>query len=230
MATTIKGYRNKFTRLKNSKNRKTSSNQWLLRQLNDPFVSKAKIEGYRSRAAYKLLEINEKFKLFKPRMKIVDLGAAPGGWSQVASKLLNFENKHSNSKIIAIDLLEMENIPGVTFIQKDFLEKDTNKLIISTLDGEADIVMSDMAANTVGHAATDHLRIINLCEIALDFAISILKPGGHFIAKVFRGGAQGELLNKIKANFHKVKHFKPVSSRKESSEYYLIAMDRKSKS
>jgi len=184
------GYRGKFTKVKTAKGRKKSSTLWLMRQLNDPYVAKSKLDGYRSRAAYKLLEINEKFRVLSPGMNVVDLGAAPGGWSQVAAKII--------------------------------------PLIINNLDNQlADVVLSDMAANTTGHSATDHLRIIDLCENAFQFAITILKPGGHFIAKIFRGGAENDLLNNIKQNFTTVKHFKPDSSRKTSSEFYLIALKKK---
>ncbi len=221
------GYRNKFVKLKTSKKRKASSNSWLQRQLNDPYVAKSKLDGYRSRAAYKLLEINDKYKLFKPYMKVVDLGAAPGGWSQIAAKIVKADQPSSQGKVIAIDLLEMDSLAGVTFFQKDFFEEDAKQLICDELNGKADIVLSDMAANTTGHAATDHLRIIDLCEQAADFALSILKPGGHFIAKIFRGGTENAVLNKLKLNFHVVKHFKPDSSRKESTELYLVAMNKK---
>jgi len=220
------GFRNKFVRLKTGKRRKTSSNTWLRRQLNDPFVGMAKLDGYRSRAAYKLIEINEKFKLFKPGMKLVDLGAAPGGWSQIAAKLVKADEKNG-SRIVAIDLLEMEEISGVTFFQKNFFDADAASLIKDALKGNADVVMSDMAANTTGHPATDHLRIMDLCEGALNFALTIIKPGGHFIAKIFRGGLENHILNIVKQNFSVVKHFKPASSRKESTEFYLVAMNRK---
>lgn len=226
MTTTPSGFRRKAVKLKTAKRRKISSSRWLQRQLNDPYVARSKIDGYRSRAAYKLLEINDKFKILKPGMKIVDLGAAPGGWSGVATELIKVgENK--NSVIVAIDLLEMDPIPGVIFAQKDFYDPDASNFIMDALGGEADMVMSDMASNTIGHQATDHLRIMDLCERAFDFALTILKPGGHFIAKIFRGGTENTLLTKVKANFTEVKHFKPPSSRKESSEFYLIALNRK---
>jgi 23S rRNA (uridine2552-2'-O)-methyltransferase len=219
----ILGFRGKFVAVKTAKKRKTSSSQWLARQLNDPYVLKAKIDGYRSRAAYKLLEIHEKFHLFKPGMKVIDLGAAPGGWSQIAARL----TKSENNEIIAVDLLEIEPIIGVQSIQKDFYSSDTESLITSMIGGKADVVMSDMAANTTGHASTDHIRTLDLCEHALDFALKILKPGGHFITKIFRGGAENSVLSKVKMNFHTVKHFKPAASRKESVEVYLVALNRK---
>ncbi|MGI4775899.1 MAG: RlmE family RNA methyltransferase [Janthinobacterium lividum] len=219
------GFRNKFVKVKTSKRRNISSNKWLQRQLNDPLVSRAKIDGYRSRAAYKLIEINEKFKLLTPGTKVVDLGAAPGGWSQVVAKIL--QAQRDKNCIIAIDLLEMEEIPGVTFIKGDFYDEHILKLIKNEVKDNADLVLSDMAANTTGHSATDHLRIIDLCEQALDFALTILRPGGHFVAKIFRGGAESNILNKAKLNFSTVKHFKPESSRKESTEFYLIALKKK---
>ncbi|MCC8417397.1 MAG: RlmE family RNA methyltransferase [Rickettsia endosymbiont of Bryobia graminum] len=224
----MSGFRGKFVAVKTAKRRKTSSKQWLARQLNDPYVSRAKIDGYRSRAAYKLLEINDKFKLLKPGMKIVDLGAAPGGWSQVVAKIIKSDQLDSNNNIVAIDLLEIKPIAGVKTLQKDFFAEDAEQIILEMLEGrKPDLVMSDMAANTIGHGATDHIRTAALCEHAVDFAIKILKPGGHFIAKIFRGGAENDLLNKVKLNFHIVKHFKPNASRKESVEVYLVALDRK---
>ncbi|WP_041404517.1 RlmE family RNA methyltransferase [Rickettsia massiliae] len=228
MTNNLSGYRNKFIRVKTSKKRTVSSSNWLRRQLNDPYVAKARIDGFRSRAAYKLLEIHEKFKLFTPNMKIVDLGAAPGGWSQVASKLIKASDNNLNNKIISIDVLEIEPVAGVEFFQKDFFEADTEELIIQALDGSrADIVMSDMASNTIGHKATDHIRTLLLCEQAFEFALKVLKPSGHFIAKIFRGGAENELLNKVKREFKTVKHFKPSSSRSESTEIYLVALNKK---
>ncbi|XVN40625.1 MAG: RlmE family RNA methyltransferase [Rickettsia endosymbiont of Argas persicus] len=227
MINNLSGYRNKFVRVKTSKKRTVSSSNWLRRQLNDPYVAKARIEGFRSRAAYKLLEIHEKFKLFTPNMKIVDLGAAPGGWSQVASKLIRATDCNLSNKIVSIDLLEIEPIAGVEFFQKDFFEEGMKEFIIQALNGKADIVMSDMASNTIGHKATDHIRTLLLCEQAFEFALKILKPSGHFIAKIFRGGAENELLNKVKREFSVVKHFKPSSSRKESTEIYLVALKKK---
>ncbi len=228
MTSNILGFRGKFVAVKTAKRRKTSSKEWLARQLNDPYVAKAKLDGYRSRSAYKLLEINEKFNLLKPGMKLVDLGAAPGGWSQVAAKIIKSDGSGSNnSMIVAVDLLDIEPIIGVDCLQKDFYAEGTEEMIIKMLDGNADIVMSDMAANTTGHATTDHIRTLDLCEHAIDFALKVLKPGGHFIAKIFRGGTENSVLNRIKLNFHKVRHFKPSSSRKESVEVYLIALNRK---
>lgn len=219
------GYRSRFVKLKTAKKRKTSSNKWLSRQLNDQYVARSKIDGYRSRAAYKLLEINEKFHILKPGMKIVDLGAAPGGWSQVSAQIV--KAGEGQGVVIALDLLEITPLPNVTIIQKDFLEEGTKELVYERLGTNADVVISDMSANTTGHATTDHLRIMVLCEQAFEFALTILKPGGHFVVKIFRGGAENELLNKVKIHFTTVKHFKPDASRKESTEFYLVALNKK---
>ncbi len=228
--TTSSGYRGKFTEVKTAKKRKTSSTRWLKRQLNDPFVAKSKLDGYRSRAAYKIVEINDKFQLLRPGDNVVDLGAAPGGWSQVAAQIIKSDSKGAKNKLVAIDLLPIEGIGGVISYEKDFYDEDAKDLIINSLDGQlADVVLSDMAANTTGHSQTDHLRIMDLCENALIFALKILKPGGHFVAKIFRGGAENDLLEMVKQNFKRVKHFKPDSSRKESSEFYLVALERKEK-
>lgn len=222
------GYRGKFTEVKTAKRRKSSSTNWLKRQLNDPFVAKSKLDGYKSRAAYKLIEINDKFNILNPGANVIDLGAAPGGWSQVAAKIIKSDTTSSKNKLIAIDLLPMESIAGVTSFEKDFFDEDAKDFIINSLDGRlADVVLSDMAANTTGHSQTDHLRILDLCENALVFALTILKPGGCFVAKIFRGGAENDLLTMVKQNFEKVKHFKPESSRKESSEFYLVALNKK---
>ncbi len=234
MTFSMSGFRGKFITVKTTKRRKNSSQRWLTRQLNDPYVSRAKLDGYRSRSAYKLIEIHKKFNLLKPGIKLVDLGAAPGGWSQIASKIIESSKSPSDtvhlkqkSVMIAVDLLEIKPISGVHCLQKNFYDADTEKTITKILGGSADIVMSDMAANTTGHAITDHIRTLNLSEHALIFALKILKPGGHFITKMFRGGADNSMLKKVKMNFHKVKHFKPSSSRKESVEVYLIALHRK---
>ncbi|MDG1437041.1 MAG: RlmE family RNA methyltransferase [Rickettsiaceae bacterium] len=222
------GYRGKFTEVKTAKRRKSSSTTWLKRQLNDPFIAKSKLDGYKSRAAYKLIEINDKFRILSPGANVIDLGAAPGGWSQVAAKIIKSDTASSKNKLVAIDLLPMESIAGVTSFEKDFFDEDAKDFIINSLDGRlADVVLSDMAANTTGHSQTDHLRILDLCENALVFALTILKPGGCFVAKIFRGGAENDLLTMVKQNFEKVKHFKPESSRKESSEFYLIALNKK---
>jgi 23S rRNA (uridine2552-2'-O)-methyltransferase len=201
--------------------RKLSSKLWLERQLNDPYVAKARREGYRSRAAFKLIEIDDKYRFLKPGMTVVDLGAAPGGWSQIAAKRVGSPEK---GKVIAIDLLEMGEIPGVTFAQMDFLDADAPERLIAMMGGgRADVVMSDMAANTTGHRKTDQLRIIGLVEAAALFASEVLNPGGIFLAKVFQSGADAELLAQLKRDFASVRHVKPASSRQDSSERYVLA-------
>lgn len=204
-------------KIKTAKGRKISSIKWLQRQLNDPYVIKAKKDGYRSRAAYKILEIDEKAHIFKKGNVIVDLGAAPGGWVQVA---VQKGCKH----VVAIDLLEMDEIPGMTFFQMDFMDDEAPDTLINALGGEkADVVMSDMAHNTIGHQQTDHLKIVALVEAAYEFATEVLAPHGTFIAKVFQGGTEGELLTRMKKDFKTVKHIKPPASRKESPETYVVA-------
>jgi 23S rRNA (uridine2552-2'-O)-methyltransferase len=221
------GYRSKFTKVKTAAKRKKSSNRWLLRQLNDPYVERAKLDGYRSRAAYKLLEINEKFHILKPGMNVIDLGAAPGGWSQIAANIIQSDQKYSQNKVLALDLLPIDTIPGVISIQQDFFLSETKELIKNHLsDKTIDIVLSDMASNTTGHKATDHLKIMDLCENVFHFALEILKPGGCFVTKIFKGGIENELLSEIKQHFAVIKYFKPKSSRKESSESYLVAVNR----
>jgi 23S rRNA (uridine2552-2'-O)-methyltransferase len=200
--------------------RKLSSKLWLERQLNDPYVAKAKREGYRSRAAFKLIEIDDKYRFLKSGMTVVDLGAAPGGWSQIAAKRVGSPEK---GKVIAIDLLEMGEIPGVSFAQLDFLEADAPDKLFAMMGGRADVVMSDMAANTTGHRKTDQLRIIGLVETAAHFACEVLNPGGTFLAKVFQSGAETELLAQLKRDFASVRHVKPASSRQDSSERYVLA-------
>jgi 23S rRNA (uridine2552-2'-O)-methyltransferase len=201
--------------------RKLSSKLWLERQLNDPYVAKARREGYRSRAAFKLIEIDDKYRFLKPGMTVVDLGAAPGGWSQIAAKRVGSPEK---GKVIAIDLLEMGEIPGVTFAQLDFLDADAPDKLLAMMGGRADVVMSDMAANTTGHRKTDQLRIVGLVEAAALFASEVLNPGGTFLAKVFQSGADAELLAQLKRDFSSVRHVKPASSRQDSSERYVLAM------
>jgi 23S rRNA (uridine2552-2'-O)-methyltransferase len=201
--------------------RKLSSKLWLERQLNDPYVAQAKREGYRSRAAFKLVEIDDKHHLLKPGMTVVDLGAAPGGWSQVAAKRVGAAS--GNGRVIAIDLLEMPEIPGVQFAQLDFHADDAPEKLTAMLGGRADVVLSDMAANTTGHRKTDQLRIVGLVEIAAAFASEVLKPGGAFLAKVFQSGADTELLAQLKRDFAAVKHVKPSASRQDSSERYVLA-------
>lgn len=203
-------------KIKTAKGRKISSIKWIERQLNDPYVEKAHKDGYRSRAAYKLLEIDEKVKVLKKGQSVVDLGAAPGGWCQVAA--------NKGCHVVAIDLLEMDELPEVMFFQMDFMEDNAPQVLIDALGGEgADVVLSDMAHNTIGHRNTDHIKIMLLVEAAYDFAIEVLKPHGAFIAKVFQGGTEAELLNRMKKDFKVVKHIKPPSSRKESPETYVIA-------
>lgn len=206
----------KKSKVRTAKGRKISSTRWLQRQLNDPYIQKAEQAGYRSRAAFKIIELDEKLDLFKPGMRVVDLGAAPGGWSQIAAQ-------RGAEKIVAIDLLEMDEIPGVDFIQLDFMADDAPDKLKDMLGGQADLVMSDMAPNTTGHKQTDHLRIMAVVEAAYVFACEVLKPEGVFIAKVFQGGAQNTLLAEMKKNFKTIKHIKPPASRKGSSEQYLIA-------
>jgi 23S rRNA (uridine2552-2'-O)-methyltransferase len=201
--------------------RKLSSKLWLERQLNDPYVAQAKREGFRSRAAFKLTEIDDKHHLFKPGMTVVDLGAAPGGWSQVAAKRVGAAN--GKGRVIAIDLLEMPDIPGVQFAQLDFHADDAPEKLTAMLGGRADVVLSDMAANTTGHRKTDQLRIVGLVEIAAAFASQVLNPGGAFLAKVFQSGADADLLAQLKRDFASVKHVKPAASRQDSSERYVLA-------
>jgi 23S rRNA (uridine2552-2'-O)-methyltransferase len=201
--------------------RKLSSKLWLERQLNDPYVAQAKREGFRSRAAYKLVEIDDKYHLLKPGMTVVDLGAAPGGWSQIAAKRVGAAG--GKGRVVAIDLLEMPEIAGVAFAQLDFMDQDAPDKLLAMLDGRADVVMSDMAANTTGHRKTDQLRIVGLVEAAALFASEVLKPGGIFLAKTFQSGADAELLAQLKRDFASVRHVKPAASRQDSSERYVLA-------
>ena len=208
--------------VKTAGKRKLSSKLWLERQLNDPYVAKARREGYRSRAAYKLIEIDDKYRLLKPGLSVVDLGAAPGGWSQIAAKRVGAVD--GKGKVVAIDLLEMGEIPGVTFAQLDFLADDAPDKLMAMMGGRVDVVMSDMAANTTGHRKTDQLRIIGLVETAAAFAAEVLNPGGTFLAKVFQSGADAELVAQLKRDYTSVRHVKPASSRQDSSERYVLAM------
>lgn len=211
--------RYKTERVKTAKNRKISSTRWLQRQLNDPFVLEAKNRGYRSRASFKIIEINDKFKIFKKGYKVLDLGSAPGGWSQIAVDKVGYGN------ILAVDILNMDPISGVKFIQQDFLAPEAESRILKEMNNEKyDVVMSDMAANTTGDKKLDHLRTMNLVESALFFAKKVLKEDGFFIAKVFQGGTEKELLDDLNKSFKTVKHFKPESSRKDSVEMYVIAL------
>lgn len=204
-------------RLRTGKKRTTSSARWLTRQINDPYVKQAKADGYRSRAAYKLLDLDEKFDLFKNVTRAVDLGIAPGGWSQV------LRLKAPKAKVVGIDLLPTDPIEGVTIFEMDFMADEAPAALEQALEGAPDLVLSDMAANTVGHKQTDHLRTMGLVETAADFAIQYLAPGGTFVAKVFAGGTDTELLGILKRRFTSVKHAKPPASRKGSSEWYVIA-------
>ncbi|CAI3924826.1 MULTISPECIES: RlmE family RNA methyltransferase [Commensalibacter] len=210
-------------KLKKSHGRSTSQQRWLTRQLNDPYVRAAQQQGWRSRAAFKLIELDEKFKFLRPGLKVIDLGAAPGGWSQVAIF-------RKATKVVGIDLLHVDPIPGADIIQGDFTDPANMDTLIDMLGGKADLVMSDMAPNTTGHSATDHIRIIDLTEDALAFALDILNPHGIFIAKVFQGGSEKGMLDKLKQNFKVVKHAKPPASRKESKELYVVAIGFKGKS
>lgn len=205
-------------RVKSGKGRTVSSRRWLERQLNDPYVHAAKSKGYRSRAAFKLIELDSKFHFLKKGARVLDLGAAPGGWTQVAAQRIG-ETGH----IVAIDILEMEPMPGVEIFHADLTDPEIPAQLKQALRGAADVVLSDMAASTTGHRATDHLRTIALLEAAIELAEDVLKPGGIFIGKAFQGGATGDLLARIKKSFRDVKHVKPPASRAESVELYLIA-------
>jgi 23S rRNA (uridine2552-2'-O)-methyltransferase len=204
-------------RLKTAKGRKVSSTRWLERQLNDPYVKRAKAENYRSRAAYKLIELDERFSLLKGVHAVVDLGIAPGGWSQVVRR------KAPRANVVGIDLLPTDPIENVTILQMDFMDDSAPDQLKQALGGSADLVLSDMAANTVGHQQTDHLRTMTLVEAGLEFAREVLLPGGAYVAKVLAGGADNQLVAELKRNFTTVKHAKPPASRKDSSEWYVIA-------
>ncbi len=207
-------------RVKSGKGRKLSSKLWLERQLNDPYVARAKREGLRSRAAYKLIEIDDKAKLLKRGARVIDLGAAPGGWSQAAAKRVG---SPAHGRVVAIDILAMEPLAGVEFAQLDFLDPAAPENLKAMLGGPADLVLSDMAANATGHRKTDHLKIVALVEAAAEFAREVLAPGGAFLAKVLQGGTEGSLLARLKRDFTSVKHVKPAASRSDSSELYLLA-------
>ena len=209
------------TRVKTARKRSLSSTLWLQRQLNDPYVAQAKRDGYRSRAAYKLLEIDKRYHILKSGQRVVDLGAAPGGWAQVAAKKIGVEA--GKGTIVGIDLLPIDPLAGVTFEVLDFLAPDAPERLKAMLGGKADVVLSDMAANTTGHKKTDHIRIMSLLELAIDFACEVLDDGGVFLAKVFQGGTEGELLKRLKTNFAAVHHVKPAASRAGSAELYVLA-------
>ncbi len=213
----MRGDKEAGKRLRTGKGRTASSTRWLTRQLNDPYVAKAKAQGYRSRAAYKLAELDEKFGLLKGVSRVVDLGIAPGGWSQIVRQ------RCPRANVVGIDLLPVDPLEGVTLFQMDFMADEAPAALEGALDGPPDLVLSDMAANTVGHKQTDHLRTMGLVEAAADFAIATLAPGGAFVAKVLAGGTDTDLLNLLKRHFTTVKHAKPPASRKDSSEWYVIA-------
>ena len=216
------GRRSLKVKVKTARKRTASSTRWLERQLNDPYVARAHAEGYRARSAFKLIELDDRYRLLAPGKRVVDLGAAPGGWSQVAAARVR--SAAADPRVIAIDYLDMDPIPGVTILKLDFLDEKAPEAIRTALGGEAaDLVLSDMAAPTTGHRRTDHLRTIALCEAAADFAATVLKPGGDFVAKVFQGGAEGDLLARLKRDFAAVHHVKPPASRAGSVELYLVA-------
>ena len=213
-----------------SKKLKESSRRWLQRHINDPFVKRAQAEGWRSRAAFKLIEADERFGLLRPGMRVIDLGAAPGGWAQVAAKRTGSVDRTERGEpalVVGIDILPIDPIPGVVLFEHDFLADDAEAKIRDALAGRPELVMSDMAAATTGHRRTDHLRTSHLAEVAADFAIRSLVPGGAFLMKTFQGGAERELLGALKREFTSVSHFKPEASRKESPELYLVARGRR---
>ncbi len=209
-----------MVRLKDEKRRTLSSRNWLERQISDPYVARAKREGFRSRAAYKLAEIDDKYRLFKAGARVIDLGAAPGGWSEIAARRVG-----ANGRVIALDILDLKPIPGVEFLKLDFLDDTAPERLKALLGGrKADVVLSDMAANATGHRKTDHLRIMGLAEAAAGFAREVLAPGGAFLCKVLQGGTEAALLAELKRDFTTVKHVKPPASRSNSAELYLLAM------
>ena len=213
--------RGQHTRVKTAGKRKSSSTRWLQRQLNDPYVAEARKQGYRSRAAFKLLQLDEKVTLLRRGQRIVDLGAAPGGWTQVA--VARAKPAEGGGKVVALDYLEMDPVPGAVILKLDFLDPDAPEQLKAALGGPADLVLSDMAAPTTGHPATDHLRIMGLAEAAAAFASEVLAPGGAFVCKLFQGGAEQTLLAQLKRDYAKVRHVKPEASRSDSSETYLVA-------
>ncbi len=216
------GRRSLKVRVKTAKRRKASSNRWLERQLNDPYVARARAEGHRARSAYKLIEIDDRFHLLAPGRRVVDLGAAPGGWSEVAAGRVG--STHARPLVVAVDQLPMDPVPGVVILEMDFLDAATPEAIHAALAGDRpDVVLSDMAAPTTGHRQTDHLRTMHLCEAAAHYALSTLAPGGAFVAKVFRGGTESALLARLKRAFTSVQHVKPPASRAGSVEIYLVA-------
>ena len=225
--TSGRGQRDLKVKVKSARGRTTSSTRWLQRQLNDPYVKRAQSEGYRGRAAYKIMELDDKFRFLVPGARIVDLGAAPGGWCQVAVKRSNVLAERGGKAvgtILGIDLQEMEPVAGCELHQLDFMEDDADLQVKEWLGGKADVVMSDMAASSSGHKQTDHLRIIALCEAAAYFAFDVLDEGGTFVAKVLAGGAEGDLQKLLKQRFNKVHNYKPPASRSDSSEKFVVAL------
>src|SRR4051794_12989892 len=210
------GQRGFTVKLRTARGRTTASQKWLQRQLNDPYVRAAKLQGLRSRAAFKLMELDDRFHLLRPGSRVIDLGAAPGGWSQVAVQ-------RGAAIVVGVDLLAVDPVPGATIVQGDFMDEDMPARLRELLGGKADLVLSDMAPNATGHNATDHLRIMALAEWALEFALEMLEPGGAFVAKVFQGGSERQMLERMKRHFAQVRHAKPPASRKESSELYVVA-------
>ncbi len=202
---------------------KASSRRWIERHINDPYVQRARLDGYRSRAAYKLLEIDERHAILDGARRIVDLGAAPGGWSQIAARTTG--STDAEPRVSAIDFLPMDPVPGVAFLQMDFLDESAPRKLLEACGGAPDLVISDMASPTTGHKRTDHLRTMHLCEVAAWFAVDVLAPGGHFLAKTFQGGTENDLLTMLKQRFRSVVHVKPPASRAESVEMYLLARD-----
>lgn len=221
-----RGTRGLHTRVKKKAGTiKESSRRWLERQLNDPYVQRAKAEGYRSRAAFKLIEIDDRYHLLKKGQRVIDLGAAPGGWCQVAADRVG--STEEDIRVVGIDYLDVDPVPGATLLKMDFLDDDAPARLMESLGGAPDVVLSDMAAPTVGHRRTDHLRTMHLVEVAADFAVSVLRPGGHFLTKTFQGGTETALLDLLKKRFKSVHHVKPPASRAESVELYLLARDFK---
>ena len=208
--------RTKAVTLKTARGRSTSQQLWLRRQLNDPYVAAARAQGFRSRTAFKLIELDEKFHIIRPGARVVDLGAAPGGWTQVALQ-------RGAAAVVALDLLQIDEIAGAKLLRGDFTDPTMPEQLATLLGGQADLVLSDMAPNTTGHTPTDHLRIMGLAELALDFATTVLAPGGAFVAKLFQGGSERQMLSALKTRFSLVRHAKPPASRKESSELYVVA-------
>ncbi len=218
--------RNISTNVKTAKGRKISSTLWLRRQLNDPYVKLARAEGYASRAAYKLIEIDNRFKLIKPGMRVIDLGAAPGGWCQVSAARTG--SSVDDIRVVGIDYLDMAPVTGTTILKQDFLDDNAPDALLEALSGHMpDIVLSDLAAPTTGHRRTDHIRTMALVEVALDFALKVLKPGGHFLTKTFQGGTEKALLDQMKSSFASVHHVKPPASRDGSVELYMLAKERR---